>query len=146
MWVLTDIVGNGTQIAYCPLIFWLGGTIGYTMLVTQLLIGWGSVNCCSFGIPFPVRLWAAQVSTVSNVLGCVYTTQHFGSSSSALSWQNTEPSGIWIFYLITLSFLFHSFSILMFYFSLKPIHKDQAGRICSVAVNQWPEKIQNVNT
>lgn len=64
----------------------------------------------------------------------------------ALSWQNTEPSGILIFYLITLSSQLHPFSILILYFSLKPVHKDQAGRVHSVAVNQWAQKIQNVNS
>lgn len=59
--------------------------IGYTMFVTQLLKGWGSVKCCSFGIAFPVRLRAAEVCTVSSVLGCVHTTQHFGSSSSCIT-------------------------------------------------------------
>lgn len=63
-----------------------------------------------------------------------------------LSWQNTQSSGILICYLITLSFQFHPFPILILSFSLKPVHKDQAGRMCSVAVNQWAQKIQNVNS
>lgn len=59
-------------------------TIGYTIFVTQLLKGWGSVKSCSFAIGFPSRLWAAEVCTVSSVLGCVHTTQHFGPSSSCI--------------------------------------------------------------
>lgn len=58
----------------------------------------------------------------------------------ALPWQNTHSSGILIFYLITLSFQFHPFPSLILSFSLKAVHKDQAGRMCSVAVNQWSQK------
>lgn len=74
---------------------------------------------------------------------CIPLNNTLAQALLALPWQNTEPSGILIFYLITLSFQFHPFPILILYFSLKPVRKDQAG---SVAVNQWPQKVQNVNS
>lgn len=122
-------------------------TTGSNRLVTQPLRGWGSIKCYSCAATSPDRLWTVKVFTVIGVLGCVHKGPILWLMFYFYDLGRKYPAlRNLIFYLIRLPLQFHPFPILILSFSIKPIHKYQAGRMCSVAVNQWAQKIQNVNS